>query len=52
MESFNLIKYKYEMGVYTLKQMCEFVEKNYISKDEFHWITDYNYDGIKESGIR
>lgn len=43
-ESFHLIKYKFEMGVYSLKQMCEFVEKEWITENEFHF---YNYKTIK-----
>lgn len=49
MESYDLIKYKFEMGVYSLEQMCEFVEQNLITEKDFHYITSYNYQGIKKS---
>lgn len=48
-ESYNLIKYKFEMGVYSLDEMIKFVEDNQITKDEFKYITSYNYYGIKET---
>lgn len=51
MESYDLIKYKFEMGVYSLEQMCEFVEQNLIIEYNFHCITSYNYQGIKKCGI-
>lgn len=51
MESYYLIKYKFEMGVYSLEQMCEFVEQNLITEEDFHYITSYNYQGIKKCGI-
>lgn len=51
MESYDLIKYKFEMGVYSLEQMCEFVEQNLITEKDFHYITSYNYQGIKKCGI-
>lgn len=50
MESYNLIKYKFEMGVYSLEQMCSFVEKKIITEEDFHYITSYNYQGIKKVG--
>lgn len=49
-ESFNLIKYKFEMGVYSLEQMIKFVENSQITEEEFKFITSYNYKGIKETG--
>lgn len=48
-ESYNLIKHKYEAGVYSLKQMCEFVDKKWITEEEFHFITSYSYQGLKKS---
>lgn len=50
-ESYDLIKYKFEMGVYSLEQMCEFVEKEWITEHDFHFITTYNYKAIKKCGI-
>ena len=50
-EDFDLIKYKYEMGVYSLDYMIELVEKDKINTDQFHYITSYSYEGIKKWGI-
>lgn len=47
-ESYNLIKYKFEMGVYPIDKMIELVKDNQIIEDEFKFITSYNYKGIKE----
>lgn len=47
-ESYDLIKYKFEMGVYSLEKMLELVEKEQISEKDFKWITSYSYQGIKE----
>lgn len=46
-ETYHLIKYKFNKGVYSLEQMCEFVEDGLITEEEFHFITDYNYQAIK-----
>lgn len=51
MESYDLIKYKFEMGVYSLEQMCKFIEQNLITEYDFHNITPYNYQGIKNVGL-
>lgn len=51
MESYDLIKYKFEMGVYSLEQMYEFVKQNLITEYDFHNITSYNYQGIKNVGL-
>lgn len=47
-ESYCIIKYKYDMGVYTLKQIMDFVEKGLLSENDFHIITSYDYQGIKK----
>ena len=47
-ESYHLIKFKYNKGVYSLKEMCKFVEDGLITEKEFHLITSYNYKAIKE----
>ena len=39
MESYTLIKYKWEMGVYDLTKMKEFVQKNILTKQQFFQIT-------------
>ena len=46
-ESYNLIKFKYEHCVYTLFDLIEFVEKGYITEEEFHFITSFSYQGVK-----
>lgn len=50
-ESYHLIKFKYNKGVYSLEEMCKFVENNLITEEDFHSITGYNYKGIKERGL-
>ena len=47
-ESFELICYKYMAGVYSLKEMVEFVEKGWITTEQFHLITSYSYKGVKK----
>ena len=47
-ESYNLIRYKYEIGIYSLKEMIELVDLGWITKKQFHQITSYSYDGVKE----
>lgn len=50
MENYNTIKYKFECGAYTLENMCRFVRDEFITKDEFKYITSYNYDSMKKEG--
>ena len=47
MESYSLIKYKYETGIYSLRRMCQLVDMQWINKNDFHSITGYNYMAIK-----
>jgi len=49
-ESYYLIKYKYEHGVYTLQEMHRFVELGWITPTQFHEITTYSYEGTKNRG--
>lgn len=49
-DSYTLMKYKYEEGVYSIEDMCDFVEKGYINEIEFHLITSLTYRGIKKEG--
>lgn len=35
-ESFILIKYLYEQGIYPIDKMCDLVESKEISEEEFH----------------
>lgn len=48
-ESFALIKNKFESGIYSLKDMFDFVSKGWLTKRQFQWITSYNYDGLQKS---
>ena len=48
-EQLFLLKYKWEYGVYSLKQIFDMVKENKITEEEFHEITRYNYQGIKKS---
>lgn len=48
-ESYDLIKHKFESGVYSLQKMVEFVDKKWITEDQFHWITSYSYRGLKKN---
>lgn len=43
MESYTLIKYKWDRGVYDLEKMKQLVQKNEITKEEFFEITRYTY---------
>ena len=43
MNTYNMIKYFFETGVYEVKDVLDFVEKQDITEDEFHFITGYNY---------
>lgn len=49
MESFSLIKYKWESGVYTLKEMIQLVKQQELSQQQFFDITRYDYNNIKQS---
>lgn len=45
-----MLKYFYEMGVYSVEEMIKYVDDEIITKQEFHEITGYNYIGIKKKG--
>lgn len=47
-ESANIIKYKWQKGVYHLSYMAQLVRHNVLTKEQFHSITGYNYDGISK----
>ena len=49
MESIEDIRCKYDNGIYTLKQVFDLVTNLVITKEEFHSITSYNYDGLKKT---
>lgn len=46
MEDIILIEYKWNSGVYQLKDMIRLVENQKLTKQEFFDITRYNYDGV------
>ena len=46
MESFDIIKYKWQSGVYGLKEMIDLVNTNTITQEQFSIITGYDYYGI------
>ena len=48
-EDFEIIKYKYEQGTYSLEDVFWMTTLELISKDEFHKITGYNFEGLKKS---
>ena len=47
-ESFFIVRYRYEMGVYSLQQMIEFVDKQWITRKQFKEITSYSYEGLTD----
>ena len=49
MESYSLIKYKWQHGIYNLKKMIELVQTYELNEEQFFDITRYNYDIIKKS---
>lgn len=46
MEDYDLIVCRWECGAYSLQKMVELVRVGAITKDEFHDITSFNYDGV------
>ena len=47
-EDFFLIRYKYDEGWYSLKDVFDLVTKGVIDEIDFHLITTYDYEGIKK----
>lgn len=45
-----MLKYFYEMGVYSVEEMIKYVDDEIITEQEFHEITGYSYIGIKNRG--
>ena len=43
------LKYKYEYGVFSLKEIFDMTKEEKIGEEEFHIITGYNFQGIKKS---
>ena len=48
MNNYNLIKYKWENGVYKIEDMIQFVKIGILNKQQFFEITRYDYYGIKK----
>lgn len=46
MENKILIQYKWQHGVYQLKDMIKMVESDIITKEDFFYITRFDFDGI------
>ena len=47
MDTYMIIQYKWQHGVYELEDMIQFIENKILSKQQFFEITRYNYDGVK-----
>ena len=47
-ESFYLIMSKYDLGVYTLKDIFNFVQEGVLTKKQFFEITRQDYEGVKK----
>ena len=47
--SYENIKYFYEMGVYTVEDVIQYVKENIISEEQFYFITSYNFQGYCKS---
>lgn len=44
----DIIKKLYELGAMNLKQVFDLTTVRRITKEQFHSITSYDYDGVKE----
>ena len=52
MESIDLLKYKFQQGVFDISDLIILVQLQYITKDDFFEITRLQYDPInKKMGI-
>ena len=47
-----MVKYKWETGIYNLKDMVNLVLKNVITKEQFFSITRYNFYSAKENELK
>lgn len=47
-QTVNIIKYKWDYGVYSLADMMKKVKKGQITEEDFFNITRYHIDGIKK----
>lgn len=48
--SYSLIKYLYENGILSLKDVAQEVDSGNITVEQFHFITTYSYQAIKKGG--
>lgn len=46
MEDINLVKYKWEHGVYALKQMITLVQQGFLTEEDFFDITRCHYNMV------
>ena len=49
MESYSLIKYKYQTGTYDIKKMLLLVQQHIITQEDFKNITCFNYKGYLQN---
>ena len=49
METIEEIRCKYDHGIYDLRYVFDLVGTLVITKEQFHSITSYNYDGLKKT---
>ena len=50
--NYDLIKYFYESGVFSVKEVANYVDIGELTEEEFHQITGYNFQGLKKTGNR
>ena len=48
-ECYEIIRNKSNSGTYSLKYMVELVDKGWLTKKQFHFITSYSYEALKKS---
>lgn len=47
----TLIKYKWQMGIYEIKDMVQLVKDGIINEQDFFSITRRSYDGVQKKKI-
>ena len=47
----TLIKYKWQMGIYEIKDMVQLVKDGIINEQDFFSITRCSYDGVQKKKI-
>lgn len=52
MENLAILQYKWDTGVYGLKELSELVQLKEITEKDFFEITRYNYKSIQEEKRR